>query len=191
MIKLPIYLASKSPRRHKLLKSLGIKFKVIIPRISEAVKESNPQVLAEKLAKRKVISVEGKVKRGIIIGVDTIVTINKKVLGKPKNMKDARRMLIMLSGKEHVVISGLFILCKPDNRSIMLSELTKVKFRKLTTAEIEKYIHTTEPYDKAGAYGIQGNAGLFVERITGCYHNVVGLPVTRLLDSLKKITVVY
>ncbi|MCX7785068.1 MAG: Maf family protein [candidate division WOR-3 bacterium] len=181
----PIYLASKSPRRQNLLKQLGIKFKILIPKISECISEKNPQLYAIKIAHQKVNAVENKVHRGIIIGVDTIVTINKKILGKPKNRKDARRMLNLLSGRTHHVISGLCLLSKPDNTIIIDFERTKVKFRKLTEIEIENYLKTKEPYDKAGAYGIQGKARLFVERIEGCYLNVVGLPVSKLIKHLN------
>jgi septum formation protein len=187
MAKLPIYLASKSPRRRFLLKQFGIKFKIITPKISEKIRGNNPKLLAIKLAKLKVHSIEGRVKRGIIIGVDTIVVIDGNILGKPRNKKDARYMIQLLSGKEHKVISGLYILRKPHNRVIKTSELTKVKFRKLSRYEIENYVGSREPYDKAGAYGIQEKAGLFVERINGCYFNVVGLPIVKLLKCIRRL----
>lgn len=191
MTALPIYLASKSPRRRMLLKRLGLKFKSLPPNISEDVKEKNPKLLAIKLAQLKVASVEKKIRRGIVVGVDTIVVLNGKILGKPRNKEDARRMLYLLNGKEHRVISGICILRKPYYSSITTAELTTVKFRKLSNHEIEKYLRTKEPYDKAGAYGIQGRAGFFIEKINGCYFNVVGLPIAKLLNSLAKLTKVY
>jgi septum formation protein len=181
------YLASKSPRRRELLKKLGIRFKVLSPKVSEKITERNPKHFAMKLAQQKVESVEKRVKHGIIIGADTVVVLNNKILGKPKDKKDAQRMIKLLSGKEHKVISGLFILRKPDKSSIVTCELTKVRFRRLPKKEIEKYISSDEPYDKAGAYGIQGKANIFVESINGCYSNVVGLPINRLLVCLKKL----
>jgi len=191
MTTLPIYLASKSPRRRMLLRKLGMKFKSLPPNISEDIKEKNPKLLAIKLAQLKVASVEKKIRRGIVVGVDTIVVINGKILGKPRNKEDARRMLYLLNGKEHKVISGICILRKPYYSLISTAELTTVKFRKLSNHEIEKYLRTKEPYDKAGAYGIQGRAGFFIEKINGCYFNVVGLPIAKLLNSLAKLTKVY
>jgi len=182
-----IYLASKSPRRRDLLKQLGVKFRLVIPEVSEKISERNPKRFAMRLARQKVESVEKNIKKGIIIGVDTVVVINNKILGKPKDKNDARMMIKLLSNKKHKVISGLYILSKPNNRAILTSEMTKVKFRKLSDNEIEKYISSREPYDKAGAYGIQGKAKIFIENISGCYYNVVGLPIYQLLACLKKI----
>ncbi|MEO0092168.1 MAG: Maf family protein [candidate division WOR-3 bacterium] len=183
----PIYLASKSPRRRTLLKQLDIKFKTLVPKIDEDISEKNPRLFAIKIARKKVFSVENKVTRGIIIGVDTIVAIDQKILGKPKNKKDAQRILKLLSGKIHKVISGICILIKPYNYIIVDYEESKVKFRKLSATEIENYLNTKEPYDKAGAYAIQGKAKIFVESIDGCYLNVIGLPVPKLIKHLKSL----
>lgn len=169
-----------------------MKFKILVPKIDEDITEKNPRLFAIKLARKKVFSVENKVNRGIIIGVDTIVTIDQKILGKPKNKKDAKRILKLLSGKTHKVISGICLLCKPDNYIIVDNEETKVRFRKLNATEIENYLNTKEPYDKAGAYAIQGKAKIFVESINGCYLNVIGLPVPKLikhLNSLQKLSI--
>lgn len=185
--KIPIFLASQSPRRRILLKKLGIKFKILIPKISESISEKNPRLYAIKIAYQKVNAVENNVEKGIIIGVDTIVTVNRKILGKPKSKKDAKRILSLLNGKTHQVISGICLLYKPGNYMIIDSEVTKVKFRNLTKDDIENYLATQEPYDKAGAYGIQGKAGIFVERIEGCYLNVIGLPVSKLLKHLNTL----
>jgi septum formation protein len=182
-----IYLASQSPRRKRLLKKVGIKFQSLKPDVSEKIIDMNPQRLAMTLAQDKVMSVEQKVKRGIIIGVDTVVVIDNKILGKPINRKDARKILYYLNNKEHRVISGVFILIKPNGYSIKTSETTRVKFRKLSKQEIEKYLDSKEPYDKAGAYGIQGKAGYFVEKVEGCYYNVVGLPLAKLLKLMEII----
>jgi len=187
MPKYKIYLASKSPRRRMLLKKLGIQFITLKPDISEKISKKNPRYYAMELAKRKVIAVEDYIQKGIIIGVDTIVVINNKILNKPRNKTEARRMLKLLSGTQHNVISGIYILLKPQNKSWIKSELTNVKFRNLSKNEIEEYISTREPYDKAGGYGIQESAAVFVEKVTGCYFNVVGLPINKFLYGLKGI----
>ena len=187
MQNIQIYLASQSPRRRLLLRKMGISYQFFKPNISERIKTKNPRLLAVKLAQQKVVSVEQKIKQGIIIGVDTVVVINNRILGKPKNKEDARIMLNLLSGRKHRVISGIYILQKPQYHSIKTSETTKVKFRILKKQEIDKYLDSKEPYDKAGAYGIQGKAGFFVDEINGCYFNVVGLPITKLLKCLKII----
>ncbi len=185
-----LYLASQSPRRKVLLKKLGIRFKILIPKVSEelARETSDPKELAIKNAKRKVESVAQRVKRGIILGVDTIVVYNKKILGKPRSKAEAKRMLKLLSGKRHLVISGIFLLKKPGDKIISDYEVTEVTFRPLRKKEIEDYINTKEPYDKAGAYAIQGRGGIFIERIEGCYQNVIGLPLPKILRLWKKIS---
>lgn len=182
-----IYLASRSPRRRALLKKFGFRFQCLFPNIKERLKTKNPKQLAIKIAQQKVNAVKDKINQGIIIGIDTIIVINNRIIGKPKNKADARKILKSLSGKTHKVISGIYILQKPNQRSIKLTETTKVTFRKLADWEIEKYLKTNEPYDKAGAYGIQGRAGIFVKKINGCYFNVVGLPINKLLVGLKRL----
>jgi len=183
-----LYLASQSPRRKTILNRTGIRFKILTPNIREGLEEKgeNPKRLAIRNAERKVRSVAHRIKEGVILGVDTIVVLKGKALGKPKSKQEARRMLQSLSGKTHLVISGIFLLKKPENITLATWERTRVRFRKLTKREIEDYINTKEPYDKAGAYAIQGRAGIFVERINGCYNNVVGLPLPRILRLLRK-----
>lgn len=183
-----IYLASLSPRRQELLKLLGIKYQVLTPRVSEQPMDLAPVNYARVLAKLKVESVSRQIEKGLIIGMDTIVVLGKKVMGKPENKSEARKMLSMLSGKTHQVITGIYLLRLPGGKSINSYEMTKVRFRQLSNKEIERYIKTKEPYDKAGAYGIQGRAGLFVESIDGCYFNVVGFPVAKFLKLFKKLT---
>lgn len=197
-----IFLASISPRRKELLKRLGIKFRVLVPRLNEISfsphlfppplvgggQEGGAKKYALALAKMKVESVREQVQKGVIIGMDTIVVLDKKIMGKPKYKKEARAMLSALSGKTHKVITGIYLLCLPKRKAISRYEMTKVKFRKLSKMEIERYIKTNEPYDKAGAYAIQGKAGLFIESINGCYFNVVGFPLAKFLELLKKLT---
>jgi septum formation protein len=184
---LKIYLASLSPRRQELLKLLGIKYQVLASKVSELPMDLTPVSYAQVLAKMKVESVSRQVRKGVIIGMDTIVVLGKRKMGKPKNKNAAGKMLSMLSGKTHRVITGIYLLRLPKSNSISSYEMTKVKFRKLSGKEIESYIKTKEPYDKAGAYGIQGQAGLFVESINGDYFNVVGFPVAKFLKLFKKL----
>jgi septum formation protein len=182
-----IYLASKSPRRRMLLKKLGMQFKILNPQINEKISKKNPRHYAMELAKQKVMAVEDNIQKGVIIGVDTIVVINNKILNKPHNKTEARSMLKLLSRRQHKVISGIYILLKPQSKFWSKSEVSYVKFRKLSKNEIEQYISTREPYDKAGGYGIQEQASVFVEKLAGCYFNVVGLPISKLLFGLKSI----
>jgi septum formation protein len=182
-----IYLASQSPRRKTLLRQLGLQFKVIKPNVEESVTGRDPKTVAVRLAEAKVLSAAPRVRRGVILGVDTIVVLGRRIMGKPASKADARRMLQALSGRTHRVICGLCLLRKPGGRKLLGAEVTKVRFRKLTPSEIEDYVSTREPCDKAGAYAIQGRAGLFVDRIEGNYFNIVGLPVPRLLELLSRI----
>ncbi len=191
MFKENICLASKSPRRRMLFKKLGMQFKTLNPQINEKISKKNPRHYAMELAKRKVVAVENKIDEGIIIGVDTVVVINNTILGKPHNKNEARNMLNLLSEKTHKVISGIYVLIKPQHKFWCKSEVTYVKFRKLSKNEIEHYISTREPYDKAGGYGIQENGSAFVEKVEGCYFNVVGLPIKKLLLGLKSIKEFY
>jgi septum formation protein len=185
----PIILASASPRRKMLLKSLGIKFSAMKPKVQEKIDSLTPEKLAIKLAKEKVFSVTSKIKRGIIIGVDTIVVFDKKILGKPNSRAEAYKMLRLLSNQTHKVISGLYLLSLPEKKSVKGYEATEVTFRRLTSYEINEYLKTNEAYDKAGGYGIQSTGGKFVKKINGCYFNVVGLPITKLIRLLKKLGV--
>lgn len=196
-----IYLASTSPRRRDLLRRLGMRFRVMTPSVSEEPDAvglktgSAPARFAVACAKAKALSVAERTGAGLIIGVDTVVVCGKQTLGKPRSLAEARKMLNMLSGRTHAVISGVAVVRNPaasDNapgsqRSLLTaSETTRVSFRRLGKAEIEAYIAGPEPYDKAGAYGIQEQAGIFVSRVSGCLLNVVGLPVPLLLELLRK-----
>ncbi len=182
-----LYLASRSYRRQRLLKILGIGFKIIKPKIREEIKGKEPKKLALLLAEKKAQSVAHKVKRGLVLGVDTIVVVKNKILGKPKSKGEAREMLQLLSGKTHRVISGVCLIVKPENKIIKGLEETKVKFRKLTKREIENYIKTKEPYDKAGGYAIQGRGRVFIAKIKGSYQNVIGLPLPKVLNLIEGV----
>lgn len=186
---LPIYLASKSPRRKKLLKQLNIKFKTIDLHFHERIIDGeNPVYLVKRLSIEKLNTALLKIKRGIIITADTIVVLDNQILGKPKNKLDAKRILKKLSGKTHIVYTGFTIYNSTNNKVITDYEKTFVTFRKLSDIEIEDYIASGSPMDKAGAYGIQDDFGaVFVEKINGCYYNVVGLPLAKVYHSLLRI----
>jgi septum formation protein len=187
-----IYLASTSPRRRDLLRRLGIRFQVMTPSASEEPTAvglkagSTPTRYAVACAKAKALSVAERVGTGFVIGVDTVVVCGRQILGKPRSRAEARRMLNMLSGRTHSVVSGVAVVRMPEDSARTASATTAVSFRELSKAEIEDYIAGPEPYDKAGAYGIQEQAGIFVSRVSGCLLNVIGLPVPLLLELLRK-----
>jgi septum formation protein len=141
------------------------------------------------LAFRKALKVSHSLNEGIVIGADTVVVINGKILGKPQSDSEAIEMLSLLSGKEHSVFTGLALLEVPSGRKLISYAETKVQFRSLEKVEIANYVSTGEPLDKAGAYGIQGRGAILVEKINGCYYNVVGLPVAKLINMLKEFGV--
>ncbi len=186
---LTIYLASKSPRRRKLFSQLGIKFKTFSVYTDELFLDGeHPIQTVKRIASEKMNVASQAVDKGIIITADTIVVINRKIIGKPRNEKDALRILKKLSGKTHTVFTGFVILNKKTNKKVIDYEMTKVTFRKLSEKEIKDYIKTGSPMDKAGAYGIQDDYGaVFVKKIEGCYNNIVGLPLTKIHESLLKV----
>jgi septum formation protein len=181
-----IILASKSPRRAQLLNQIGVKFKIIPSHIDESqFAAPHPIQTAQRIAVAKARFIAQKYRAGIIIGADTIVVINRKILGKPKDKFEARKLLSILSGKTHRVITGIAVIDAKTNRIKQGHSITYVTFRKLSRKEIDEYIATGDPFDKAGSYGIQEKGALFVERITGDYFNVVGLPLVLLSRLLK------
>jgi len=176
----PLTLASASPRRRELLASLGLAFRVVVPKIDETLRPNEgPHAFAERLAEEKANAVD---ESGIVIAADTIVVQNETILGKPADAAHAREMLRSLSGAMHEVVTGVCI--KNATRSVVFSIGTHVAFRNLEDAEIEDYIATGEPMDKAGAYAIQGGAAHMVRSISGSYTNVVGLPLCKLHETL-------
>ena len=186
---LPIYLASQSPRRKKLLQQINLHFKTFSVECEEDIKKGEtPLQTVKRLSKKKLSIARAKIKDGIIITADTVVVVNGKIIGKPVNKKDAERILKQLSGKTHAVYTGFSIFNSKKNKMISGHEKTLVTFRKLEQQEIRKYIATGSPMDKAGAYGIQDDYGaVFVEKINGCYNNVVGLPLTKFYKALIRI----
>lgn len=186
---IPVFLASKSPRRRKLLKQLNIKFKSFSVEMDEKIHPNEkPSNSVLRLSKEKLELAKLKVKKGIVITADTIVVLNKTVLGKPKNKQDAFRILKLLSGKTHVVYTGYSIFNFTNNKTISEYEKTEVTFRDLNDEEIKEYINGGSPMDKAGAYGIQDDFGaVFINKINGCYYNVVGLPLAKFYHALLRI----
>ena len=186
---LPIYLASRSPRRRNLLKQINIDFKSFEVDLNEIVhKNEKPNKIVTRLANEKMKIAKGRIKRGIIITADTIVVLDGNVIGKPKNKKDAKRILKQLSGRTHIVYTGFAIYNSIKNLLLTEYEKTFVKFRNINDKEIDEYIKSGSPMDKAGAYGIQDDFGaVFIDKINGCYYNVVGLPLTKVYQALLKI----
>jgi septum formation protein len=187
-MKQKIILASTSPRRHELAKTMGLDFSIVPSKYEEDMTlKLSPRELVKKLALGKAEDVASRFREGIIIGVDTIVVFKNKKIGKPKNKIDAFKTLKMLSGRSHKVYSGVSIIdCKTGKR-IIDHEVTKVYFRKLSDFEIKSYINTGEPMDKAGSYGIQGLSSIFITKVDGCYFNVVGFPIYNIYKNLKKL----
>ena len=186
---LPVYLASRSPRRRKLLKQIGIKYKSFSVKLNEELVDGEyPAACVKRLASEKMELAQSKIKRGIIITADTIVVLDKKVIGKPKKKNEAEKFLSMLSGRTHIVYTGICVVNTENHKKIIEVEKTKVEFRNIAKDEIKDYVAGGSPMDKAGAYGIQDDFGaVFVKKINGCYYNVVGLPLTKLYNSLRKI----
>ena len=184
-----IFLASKSPRRRKLLKQIGLKFKSFQVDLHEEIFDGeHPVQTVKRLSLHKMKEAAKKVNNAIIITADTIVVLDHEIIGKPKDEKDAFKILSKLSGRTHEVYTGFAILNQKTKKQIVSYEKTKVTFRILSKNEIVDYIKTGSPMDKAGAYGIQDDFGaVFVEKINGCYYNVVGLPIQKLYKVLLKI----
>lgn len=187
MIKL--ILASQSPRRREILENLGLSFRVVTADVDETCTEQDPRRYVEELALRKGQAVlerlraEQEIDRNtVILAADTVVAAEGEILGKPRDRADAEHMLRLLSGKTHQVISGIALLSAEC--TAVASEVTGVRFSPLTESDLDFYVSSDEPYDKAGGYAVQGLASLFIDGLDGDYFNVVGLPVKRLHDLL-------
>ena len=180
-----LILASKSPRRSYLLEQAGLTFTVIPSSFDEnSVSLSSPETYVKVLAEAKAADVSKAYPESWVIGADTIVVINGTILGKPDSKEQARTMLKHLSGKTHQVYTGYCICCRAKKRSFSNTVKTDVFFKNLADNEIEWYINTSEPFDKAGAYAIQGLGTFIVKSIKGSYTNVVGLPVCEVIEFL-------
>ena len=179
-----IILASASPRRKELLTTAGVEFEVLVSEADETIPEGTaPRDAAMMTAEKKAFAVAEN-RDGIVIGADTIVVIDDKILGKPKDEADAFGMLRLLSGREHEVITGVCI--TDGEKTEKFAQVSKVRFYDLTDDEITAYVATKEPMDKAGAYGIQGKGCVLVESIEGDYFNIVGLPVAATVRALRR-----
>ena len=190
-----IILASKSPRRREILESLGVDFKIMVTDADETCDIADPVLYAEEIARRKGEATyqmllrelgESAAKEAVIISADTVVAQGKEILGKPKDKEDALRMLSMLSGNTHAVITGIGVTF--GGVTHISHSLTKVEFASIPQEELEKYVDSGDPMDKAGAYGIQSGFSRWVKGIEGCYFGVVGLPVNALNDLFFKVT---
>ncbi|MBE6553380.1 MAG: septum formation protein Maf [Ruminococcaceae bacterium] len=180
-----LILASKSPRRREILENLGVRFEIVTADTDESTAERDPCRLVEILAARKGEAVREKMRAEgrslsdcVILASDTVVAAESEILGKPRDRADARRMLKMLSGATHRVVSGICLI--RGERIYTAHEVTEVTFDPMSEDEIEAYINAENPFDKAGAYAIQGRASAYIRGIRGCYFNVVGLPIHRL-----------
>jgi septum formation protein len=198
-----IILASQSPRRKELLEQIGLEFEICPAKGEEIITKSVPEEVVMELSKQKAEEVAAMVSSYtqehkdittpsdiLVIGADTVVAYDGKILGKPVDEADAKRMLSMLSGNTHSVFTGVtLVLIDKSGRAgeLVFFEKTDVKMHAMSEQEIERYIATGEPMDKAGSYGIQGKCAIYIEKIDGDYNNVVGLPITRIYQELKKI----
>lgn len=185
-----IILASASPRRRELLEQGGIPFTVIPSQAEEKITTEQPGQAVEELSYLKCSDIyEKSLGDVLVIGADTVVASEGKILGKPSSQKDAVKMLQSLQGRKHEVYTGVTIMAREgnENRKKTFHEKTKVVFYPMSDEEIRSYVNTGEPMDKAGAYGIQGKSAVFIKEISGDYNNVVGLPLARLYQELKNM----
>ena len=185
-----IYLASESPRRSMLLQKIGIDFEHIKPNAEEITEtQLSPEEYVKTNAIKKARSVLSQIDDGIIIAADTVVVKDDEILGKPLDENDAIRMLSKLSGAIHDVYTAIVVLEKGTDRMEIEVEQTRVEMREISTKEIQKYVESGEPLDAAGAYKIQERGAKFIRWIEGCYYNVVGLPISTLVEMLKKFNI--
>lgn len=180
-----LILASASPRRKYLLEQAGLRFSVIPSTVDESAADTQaPEDYVRLLAEAKADDIARGNPEAWVIGADTVVVIDGRILGKPAGTYEARRMLQQLSGQRHRVHTGFAIVCRDRSRRLSAVATTEVEFKTLSAAEIEWYLQTGEPFDKAGAYAIQGIGTFLVRRISGSYTNVVGLPVCEVIEAL-------
>ncbi|HKI52395.1 MAG TPA: Maf family protein [Geothermobacteraceae bacterium] len=185
-----LILASASPRRQEFLQRLGYTFQSVPSRVDESVlPEEAPEAHVIRLSRDKALEVAGRRNQGgrFFLGSDTIVLCDRQILGKPSHADEATQMLRLLSGREHTVVTGYAIHDRQAGRTLTGKTTTRVTFRHLSADEIDGYVATGEPFDKAGSYAIQGGAAGFVSRITGSYTNVVGLPLAEVVEALVSL----
>jgi septum formation protein len=185
--KFDIILASKSPRRCDLLKMIGLKFRVCPSNVEENYQDYfSPVEYVTKNAKKKNENIAEKYPESLVISADTIVVLNNEILEKPDDKEHAEEILKKLSGKTHKVITGFGVSVHSRRKSLYAYETTKVTFRDLTDIEIEAYCKTGEPFDKAGGYGAQGIGSMIIEKVDGCFFNVVGLPLSKFYTIIRQ-----
>jgi septum formation protein len=187
-----LILASSSPRRAEVLRGAGVAFEVCAPQVGEAALSGEAaQAMAARLAEAKARATAARIgahtESCIVIGADTVVELDGEILGKPRDSGHAREMLTRLGGRSHHVHTGLFLLQLPGGATRVAVENSAVMFAPLAENEIDAYVATGEPLDKAGAYAIQGLAGRYIPKIEGCYFNVVGLPLAKLYALLREL----
>lgn len=183
-----LVLASGSPRRVALLRQIGLNPHVVPSSIEEVVDTRiSPSDNATELALRKAVEVGARFNVAYVVGADTIVVLDGRMIGKPADGEEAFRMLTLLSGRTHTVVTGFAIVDRPSDRHVTAVEATSVTFRELPADEIREYVSTGAPLDKAGAYGIQDDYGaVFATRIEGCFYNVVGFPLSRFYTTFRQ-----
>ena len=182
-------LASSSPRRRELLLRLQTPFDIILPDVAESIipPDGSPETYCTALAELKANDISQHYPNNLVIGSDTIVVLDNNIMGKPEDKAMAQNMLETLSGKTHHVYTGVCLKWAERNIHHLFAEITTVTFRELSEADINHYIESCPPYDKAGSYGIQDWSAVFVQEIKGCYDNVVGFPISRFYQELKKL----
>ncbi len=185
---LPLILASASPRRQEMLSSTSMKFEVIPGEVDESfLPGESPEEHVIRLARMKAVKVSEQHQDRWVLAADTIVVIDGRVLGKPKDRKEAKEMLHLLSNRVHRVMTGYCLLQSPARKAREGNVVTRVRFKDLSSDEIRWYMDTAEPFDKAGGYAIQGKAAFMVKEIHGSYTNVVGLPLTEVIEALQEL----
>ena len=187
-----LILASSSPRRAQILRDAGFDFSIQPANVDESLAPGEAvEAYVARIAQAKAHAVAGRALAdgtpAIVIAADTAVLAGKQILPKPKDADDARRMLRLLNATTHEVLTGLFVIRAYDGISFAHLERTRVEFTRISDLDIDAYIQTKEPFDKAGAYGIQGIGGRFVRKVDGCYFNVMGLPLSRLWEILRQM----
>ena len=191
-MKYRLILASTSPRRREILAQVGAEFEVIPAKGEELLTSTEPKEAVLQLSCQKAEETAGRLSGDagniVVLGADTIVSLDGAILGKPKDKKDAVRMLGLLNGREHSVFTGVTMIVRGDGKEQIISfyEETRVFMYPMTKEQIQAYTETGEPLDKAGAYGIQGKCAVYIEKIVGDYYNVVGLPVAAIYQNLEK-----
>ena len=182
-------LASSSPRRRELLLRLQTPFDIILPDVDESIipPDGSPETYCTALAELKANDISQHYPNNLVIGSDTIVVLDDQIMGKPDDKSQAQKMLESLSSRTHHVYTGVCLKWAERNIHHLFAEITMVTFRELSEADINHYIESCPPYDKAGSYGIQDWSAVFVQEIKGCYDNVVGFPISRFYEELKKL----